>query len=214
MDTTQPVGSIALGRDGVIVEERQIDAPDGFSSVIQGELAGLLSRCGVGLRDIDTYAAASGPGSFTGVRIGMAIAKGLAEMHGKRVVPVSNLLAIAAAAQSLDPRGGADLQVRANLVPIIDVRRGEIAVAVYARTLDIRLPPMVATPADIAPLLAAFAPLSYCGADAPRFFPGAIATPRALAGKIAQLAATMAALDPAAADAEYVRRADVRLPAS
>ena len=78
-----------------------------------------MSSHGLHLRDIDCYAAAAGPGSFTGIRIGLAVVKSLAEAHGKRVVPVSNLAALAWAGSG---------RYRA---PILDARRGEVYAAVY-----------------------------------------------------------------------------------
>src|SRR6266536_2270706 len=95
LDTTADDGSIALARDGCIAEEALIHAPRGFSQVLFGEIEALLGRQGVALRDIDLFAAASGPGSFTGVRVGLSAVKGLAEVLGKRVVAVSNLEALA-----------------------------------------------------------------------------------------------------------------------
>jgi tRNA threonylcarbamoyladenosine biosynthesis protein TsaB len=209
IDTTQPAGSVALAADGALLETRAIQAPTaGFSGVIYDELAALLGRHGVALREIDGYAAASGPGSFTGVRVGLTVAKGLAEAHEKLVAPVSNLLAIASLAQS---------HTQSLLCPIIDVRRGEVAAAVYSSALELLIPPFSAEPREVARRAAEWGAVIYCGVDARRFFPGAVETSPYLAGSIALLAARDLAvgrgLDPATADADYVRRADVRLPA-
>lgn len=207
LDTTQPTGSIALARDGRLLEEREIIATEGFSGIIYPEISALLERNSVKLPEIGAYAAAAGPGSFTGVRIGLTVAKGLAEMHGKQVVAVSNLRAIAFLARE---------KVPAPYCPIIDVRRGEVAAAVYGAELDMLMPPVSAEPPDITARAAQFGTVSYCGADAPAFFPGSTATSRCLAGAMALLASrdfdAGLGLDPAAADAEYVRRADIRMP--
>jgi tRNA threonylcarbamoyladenosine biosynthesis protein TsaB len=211
IDTTQPSGSVALAANGALLETRSIGAPTGFSGVIYEELAALLDRHGVTLPQIDGYAAASGPGSFTGVRVGLTVAKGLAEAHGKLVAPISNLLAIASLAQPL---------TKGPLCPLIDVRRGEVAAAVYSNNLELLIAPFSAEPAEVARRAAGCATecgaVIYCGADAPRFFPGALETSPYLAGAIALLAARDLAagrgLDPAAADADYVRRADIGPP--
>jgi tRNA threonylcarbamoyladenosine biosynthesis protein TsaB len=209
LDTTQPTGSIALAADGAVLETREVHAPTGFSGVIYEELAALLEHHGVTLPQIDGYGAASGPGSFTGVRVGLTVAKGLAEAHGKSVAPVSNLLAIALLAQP---------HAKGLLCPIIDVRKGEVAAAVYSNALELLMGPVSAEPSEIARRAAECGEVIYCGADAPRFFPGALVTSPYLAGAIALLSARDIAagrgLDPAAADADYVRRADIHLPGS
>src|SRR6202034_1906825 len=86
---------------------------------------------GTTVHQMECFAAASGPGSFTGVRVGLAAAKGLAEATGKRVVAVSNLRALAAF-------GSAPLRAT-----VIDARRGEVYAAVYNGELRIVMPEAV-----------------------------------------------------------------------
>src|SRR6202012_3903275 len=119
VDTTAESGSIALADENGVRDEVLIHAPQGFSRVLFGEIEALLARQRVGLRDIELFAAASGPGSFTGVRVGLSAVKGLAEVLGKPVVAVSNLEAIAEFGNS---------NTRA---VIIDAHRGEVYAAVY-----------------------------------------------------------------------------------
>ena len=119
IDTTGPSGGIALARDGEILEAVSIEAPDGFGAVIYSEIEALLSRAGLSLPDIDGYAAAAGPGSFTGIRVGLSVVKSLAEVHGKKVAPVSNLRALAFAGAG---------KYRA---AVMDARRGEVYAGVY-----------------------------------------------------------------------------------
>ena len=95
MDTAAAIGSIALADERGIIAEARLEAPGGFGQVLFREIEGLLARARVRLADIELYAAASGPGSFTGVRIGLAAIKGLAEVAGKPAVGVSNLDALA-----------------------------------------------------------------------------------------------------------------------
>ena len=78
-----------------------------------------LGGAGLTLQDIDGYAAAAGPGSFTGIRVGLSVVKSLAEVHGKKVAPVSNLRALAFAGAG---------KYRA---AVMDARRGEVYAAVY-----------------------------------------------------------------------------------
>jgi tRNA threonylcarbamoyladenosine biosynthesis protein TsaB len=212
LDTTSEFGSIALVEEDRVLEELPLHSPDGFSHVIFGQLEQLLSRHGWKLSDIDCFAAASGPGSFTGVRVGLAAVKGLAEATGKPVVPVSNLRALASFGAK---------PLRATL---LDARRGEIYGAVYDAQLEVCSEEVVskltawlaALPAgemefiaaDIAPFLPAFAGVRLEAAT----FTGA---PRALAAAIGRIGqrdhATGRSVDPAAVDANYVRRADAEL---
>ena len=83
VDTTADSGSIALADEYCVRGEIELDAPRGFSMVLFAGIETLLGRQGVRLRDVDLFAAASGPGSFTGVRVGLAAIKGLAEVKGR-----------------------------------------------------------------------------------------------------------------------------------
>src|SRR3954452_25063096 len=119
VDTTGEHGSLALVRGGELLEEVAMHAPEGFAHVLFGELAALLERHGVKTADIDCFAASSGPGSFTGVRVGLACVKGLAEAVGRPAIAVSNLAALARC-------GTARLRGA-----VIDARRNQIYGAVY-----------------------------------------------------------------------------------
>lgn len=203
LDTTSEHGSLAVARGSEILAVEEVHSTEGFGHVIFPRLAALLDRLGVKLADIDCYAAASGPGSFTGVRIGLTAIKGLGEAHGKRVVPVSNLMALAHA-------GRGDLRA-----PLIDARRGEVYGAVY----DAELRPVVAE------VVAPFPRLVELMGDRDVTFvstgfqpaPGLnLVTVRpALAASVALLAARAfaegQALLPEQADANYVRRSDAEL---
>jgi tRNA threonylcarbamoyladenosine biosynthesis protein TsaB len=207
VDTTHEFGSLALVRGGTLVEEAAVHAPDGFAHVVYGALAGLLERNSMTLTEIDCYAAASGPGSFTGVRIGLACVKGLAEAMRKPAVAVSNLQAIASF-------GSAGLRAA-----VLDARRGQIFGAVYDAAGCLVSPEVVAkVEAWLASLPAG--DLEFVATD---FAPFATAlagkrmvtAPRALAGAVASLALARyergEACDPAALDANYVRRSDAEL---
>src|SRR2546428_315180 len=76
------------------------------------------------IQDVDGFAGASGPGSFTGVRVGLTAVKGLAEATGRQVVGVSNLKALAW------------FGTRPLRAAVIDARRGVIYGAVYNSSLE------------------------------------------------------------------------------
>lgn len=131
LDTTARQGSFALAEDGRILASRRIEAPDGFAGAVYGAIDELLADAGLRLADVDAFAAASGPGSFTGIRVGLTAVKALAEASGKRVAPVSNLEALAFGARG---------ELRA---PVLDARRGEVYAALYTADLKEVIEPRV-----------------------------------------------------------------------
>ena len=84
-----------------------------------------LKEAGITVKDVDVFAAVNGPGSFTGLRVGLTLIKGLAEMTGKPVVAVNALEAVCEAATA----GGL-------LAPVLDARRGEVFSALYQKNKE------------------------------------------------------------------------------
>lgn len=197
LDTTHEHGSIALVRGAETIEETAIHAPDGFAHVIYGEIDALLWRNKLALGEIDIFAAASGPGSFTGVLVGLACVKGLAESLSKRAAGISNLRAIASL-------GRAALRA-----PLLDARRGEVFGAVYDAAGNVVQRESVGKfDAWLASLPGGAEILSPD--DQPAGGLAIVVTPRELAAAIGRLAQEVAT-DPAALDANYVRRSDAEL---
>jgi tRNA threonylcarbamoyladenosine biosynthesis protein TsaB len=208
LDTTAEFGSIALAEGDRVIEEVPLHSPDGFGHVLYGRLEELLDRHGVRIEDMQCFAAASGPGSFTGVRVGLTAVKGLAFATEKRVVPVSNL-------QALAWFGSAPLRAT-----VLDARRGEVYGAVYNQSLDVVQPELVIKFQDWLKQLPT-GEIEFISTDPNPFrdfvngrIP-VITAPRALAGAIARIALkrfeTGHTLDPADVDANYVRRSDAEL---
>jgi tRNA threonylcarbamoyladenosine biosynthesis protein TsaB len=197
MDTSSEHGSLALLEDGVTVEEMELHAPDGFGHVLFGALEALLSRHGWRYGEVQGFAAAAGPGSFTGVRIGLAAAKGLAEAAGARAAGVSTLRAIASFGSA------------ARRAAVIDARRGEVYGGVYGADLQ---PLGEEVVCRLEAWLASLPPGIEIVTNAPELLPGVKVTeaPRALAAAVGRLAAGCL-VDPAALDANYVRRADAEI---
>jgi len=212
LDTTHEFGSIALLDGTQVLEEVLLHSPDGFGHVLFENLARLLDRHGRRVDQMACFAAAAGPGSFTGVRVGLACVKGLAEAAGRKVVAVSNLEALA--------RFGSAEQ----RAVVLDARRGEIYGAVYGAAGEVLGEPVVARfPAWLETLPAGeieflstdFAPF-YAALENTRFANSKItAAPRALAAIIGRIAHERflagLARDPAEIDADYVRRSDAEL---
>jgi tRNA threonylcarbamoyladenosine biosynthesis protein TsaB len=208
VDTTGDYGSIALADESGVREEVLLHEPRGFSHVLFAEIEALLARQRITLQEVDLFAGASGPGSFTGLRVGLAAMKGLAEVLGRGMVAVSNLETLAAF-------GTAPLRA-----VIIDARRGEVFAALYdAEGRAVIAPSVIAFEKFLARMPEA--PFEWISADfdvltsmlaGTRFesLP-CVEAPRALAGMIARMAMTRPALDPAAIEADYVRRSDAEL---
>lgn len=207
LDTTSEFGSIALGDRGAVVEEVLLHEPDGFGHILHDRIRRVLDRHRLRVQDIECFAAANGPGSFTGVRVGLAAVQGLAEATGKRVAAVSNL-------QALAYFGSADLRA-----PVLDARRGEVYGSIYDCDLNPRGPEVVMKFQDWIKTLPS-ANIELISTNPELFAPFApgipmVTAPRALASAIAQIAwrrhTAGETLDPAAVDANYVRRPDAEL---
>lgn len=206
LDTTSEFGSLAVRSDGRTVAEIMLHSRDGFAHLIFPAVQDVLRQAGVGLHEIDRFAAASGPGSFTGVRVGLSAVKGLAEALGKTVVGMSNLRALAWFGR---------LPLRAVL---IDARRGEVYAAVYNSELQ---PVGDEAVLKLSDWLATLDQPDY------EFISGSVTAevlkgtrfaampfreaPKSLAAAIAACAEKDHGMDPAALDANYVRRSDAEL---
>jgi tRNA threonylcarbamoyladenosine biosynthesis protein TsaB len=95
LDTTTRAGSVALVEDDRVIEERAGDSARTHAERLPREVQALLEGRGLRSADVDLFAVASGPGSFTGLRIGIATMQGFAFVHRRRIVPVSALEALA-----------------------------------------------------------------------------------------------------------------------
>jgi tRNA threonylcarbamoyl adenosine modification protein YeaZ len=121
LDTSSPAGSVAILRDEITLGVISTRAEENYSSRIFRHLEFLLSDLTLKLDEFDLFAVSSGPGSFTGLRVGLTAAKGWAEVYRKPVVGVSALEAVA-----FQARAGNTV-----LVPALDARRGQIYFGVY-----------------------------------------------------------------------------------
>jgi tRNA threonylcarbamoyladenosine biosynthesis protein TsaB len=214
LDTTNRAGSVALVEDDRVVDERAGDASRTHGERLPGELAQL----GAPWSAIDVFAVASGPGSFTGLRIGIATMQGLGLVTGRRVLGVSALEALAQiASRSLRPG--------ALVASWIDAQRGEVFSALYRiadaplftpeRLLELETP-TVAGPDATRSAWAQYDLSSavFTGDGAARYQAGAGAPPL-LAGAIGRMAAVSANRgvtgSPGAIHPLYVRRPDAEL---
>jgi tRNA threonylcarbamoyladenosine biosynthesis protein TsaB len=125
LDTASPSGSIAVLRDEKVIGVVATDTGETYSSRMFRQLEFLLSDLQLARDAFDLFGVNAGPGSFTGLRVGLTAAKGWAEVYGKPVVAVSGLQAVA------EQSCGGGL-----LVPLLDARRGEVYFGFYERRPD------------------------------------------------------------------------------
>src|SRR5271155_2708091 len=130
IDTSTRTGSVALLRDELVLAEVYGQEETPYSTRLFRDLEVLQSRAQFRLDQIDVFAVAAGPGSFTGLRVGLTAVKAWAEVHGKPIAAISGLEAIAAESAM----GGVPGDSKAHfLAPFLDARRGQIYGAIYRR---------------------------------------------------------------------------------
>jgi len=122
LDTTAAAGSAAIVRDGALAIERDGDGSRTHGERLPRELMAILSDAGLTLADVDGFAVVTGPGSFTGLRVGIAAIQGLALARQKLVAPVTAFEALASVAGPPSTLIGA----------WIDAHRGEVFASLYA----------------------------------------------------------------------------------
>lgn len=128
VDTSGKDGSIAVARAPENVRETseltilEVVPLEGgtFSAQLVPQIASLLAKHGLSKNDIAAFAVASGPGSFTGLRVGLAAIKALAEILGKTIATVSRLEALARSAR-----------IRGTVIAALDAGRGEVYTGIY-----------------------------------------------------------------------------------
>lgn len=123
IDTCDLLGSIAVLRDDAVLGVLPHDSQEDCSSWLLPAVHKCLAASGLGMSDVGAYAVAAGPGSFTGVRVGLTTVKAWAEVYGNPIVAVSRLEALAVQA----PEGAP------HVAAFADARRGQVFGAVYRR---------------------------------------------------------------------------------
>jgi tRNA threonylcarbamoyladenosine biosynthesis protein TsaB len=223
IDTCERRGSVAVRREGRLSAARQHESDEDYSSWLLPAVHGVLRESGCALKDLSLLAVATGPGSFTGLRVGLTTVKAWAEAYGTPVVGVSRLAALA-------QRGSESAQYTA---ACYDAQRGQIFGGLFQKRpakIELLEPESVLEPGAFLGLIA-----DRCGANAVSWVtpdPGLISrqakwAERAaigdvlfsygdgLADSIGELAEERARKrefsDPATLDANYVRRSDAEL---
>ncbi len=122
VDTTSPGGSAAILDGTKLLAEASVETHLDHSARLLASIHFLLEACGLDIKRIEGFSLASGPGSFTGIRVGLSTVKAFAFASGKPVAAVSTLSALAL--KLPQP------QVRL-LCPVIDAKKGEVYAALF-----------------------------------------------------------------------------------
>ena len=227
LDTSTAGGSAAVRRDGVLLAERAGPRDVPHARRLPHELVLTLEQAGVALAEVTLFAVSSGPGAFTGLRIGIATQQGLAFATGRQLVGVSSLEALAHLAHERT-----DLPDHPMIAVWMDAARGEVFTALYERARSgamalVEAPAVASAAATLERWrsLAAGGPILFIGDGAVRYraeLAVALGTAAAVIPDTPPLAAVIARLaEGAAARGEagppqairplYVRRPDAEL---
>lgn len=143
IETSTALCSVALTQNGVVAAYRESSAPKAHASLTAVFVQEVLDECGVTLADCDAVCVSMGPGSYTGLRVGVSTAKGLCFGAGKPLLAVGTLDTLVAQAStliSIDHNNAISNETKANvelqsgyryIVPMIDARRMEVYTAVF-----------------------------------------------------------------------------------
>jgi tRNA threonylcarbamoyladenosine biosynthesis protein TsaB len=126
IESATAVCEAAVIRDGIPAGSARVIAPHVHSEKLIPLIDEALRMARLSLGDLDGIAVSIGPGSFTGLRIGLSVAKGLVFASGKPLIPVSTLRALAMQAIRQSPAGPGEL-----ILSVIDARRSEVYAAAY-----------------------------------------------------------------------------------
>ncbi|MEA4870850.1 MAG: tRNA (adenosine(37)-N6)-threonylcarbamoyltransferase complex dimerization subunit type 1 TsaB [Christensenella sp.] len=130
LDTTAAVATAAVFRDGALIAEWDADAGKKHAETALPMIEQLLEENGLQISQVDYFAVDIGPGSFTGVRIGVSLVNALAFATGKRIVPVDALCTLAASAKEHERP----------VCALIDARNGNAYAALYQAGREIVAP--------------------------------------------------------------------------
>ena len=130
IETATPVCSVALAREDEILMELHSDEPNAHSSQLSPFIGQLFDRCGLAPAQLDAVCVSSGPGSYTGLRIGVSTAKGMCYALDRPLLAVPTLQGMAAQYYTQNP------DYKGMVCPMIDARRMECYTAVFASPVE------------------------------------------------------------------------------
>ncbi|MBL0054821.1 MAG: tRNA (adenosine(37)-N6)-threonylcarbamoyltransferase complex dimerization subunit type 1 TsaB [Chitinophagaceae bacterium] len=139
IDTASELATISMARDGLLISSLSNGDQKDHAAFLQPGISQLCLNSGIPLSQVDAVAVSAGPGSYTGLRVGMASAKGLCYALSIPFITLDTLQI--AAFTCLDQQSANERYKDHLLCPMIDARRMEVFTAVYDHQLNIILPP-------------------------------------------------------------------------
>ena len=133
IESTTSVCSVALHQSGNLLALMELQKENVHSRELMLLVAQIMERSGISVEQLDAVAVSSGPGSYTGLRIGVSIAKGLAFAQDIPLIGVDTLKALAKRAQSF-------VFGDSHIIPMLDARRMEVYVTVFDKNLQVVSP--------------------------------------------------------------------------
>lgn len=144
IDTATETAGVCLSQDGAVLFALQHEEQKNHAAFVQPAISAVIEETGLSLNALDAIAVTAGPGSYTGLRVGLATVKGLSFTLGKPLILVNTLEVMAKAVE----REALLLQVDL-LCPMIDARRLEVFTALYTPYLrEVRAPAPLLLTAD------------------------------------------------------------------
>jgi tRNA threonylcarbamoyladenosine biosynthesis protein TsaB len=137
IDTASDNAHVSLAKDGLILHSLSNESQKEHAAFLQAGIQQLAKSVDINLKNIDAVAVTAGPGSYTGLRVGMASAKGLCYALKKPLITIGTLEVLTASALQLFPNANEDTFY----CPMMDARRMEVFTAVYKHDLSIKLQP-------------------------------------------------------------------------
>lgn len=137
IDTTLENAQVSIAENGIVLSALTNNTQKDHASFLQQAIQQLIKTTGIDLKNIDAVAVAAGPGSYTGLRVGMASAKGISYAVKKPLIALSTLeILTVSALQDIKEDAGNIL-----FCPMIDARRMEVFTAIYQNDLSPVLAP-------------------------------------------------------------------------
>ncbi len=141
IDTATDYGAVGIASGDIIIISKESEYQKEHASFLQPAIGQIMKEAGMSLADIDAVSVTIGPGSYTGLRVGLATAKGLCYALGKPLITVNTLQVMALAAIETFGITNNISTYPPNFCPMIDARRMEVFTALYdADCLEISIP--------------------------------------------------------------------------
>ena len=132
IETATEVCSVAIAVEGVVVALAEASESPSHSALLTMQISQCVRESGIELAELDAVAVSNGPGSYTSLRVGVSVAKGICYALDKPLIAVDTLGSLALASKPFAAQEGG----RIYFLPMIDARRNEVWTSVYTSALE------------------------------------------------------------------------------